>query len=321
MKTISRYIFVLMMLFFGTSVYAQDYYDDEEDYDDYESEEGSASKPQKNTIAVQMYEAVDDTTGYVESNLPTSGPKEDLAPIEFLNPRADDIFWQKVVYRMIDLREKINFPLYYPEDASDGRTSLFAFIFKLFEEGKVSAYEYDDAREHFCDATKIKYDKEFLDKYEILAKAEVDPVTNDTIWHVDESDIPNREVMKFYLKEVWFFDKHSSIFTVKTLAICPILSQETESGLMKYPLFWIPFDMLRPYFAQQEVLLSEKNNGMRLSMDDLFIKRRYGSYIYKTSNVQNRNFLEYCTTSEEAKREQDLVKTTLLNFEQDLWEY
>jgi gliding motility associated protien GldN len=252
--------------------------------------------------------------------LPTSGPKEDLEPIEFLNPRADDIFWQKVVYRMIDLREKINFPLYYPEDASDGRESLFAFIFNLMQDGKISGYEYDDAREVFCDATKVSF-KDILKKHDILYSIEVDPVTNDTIYHVAESDIPNREVMKFYLKEVWYFDKHSSIFTVKTLAICPILSQETETGLMKYPLFWVPFDMLRPYFAQQEVLLSEKNNGMRLSLDDLFIKRRYGSYIYKTSNVQNRNFLEYCTTSEEAKKEQDLVKTTLLNFEQDLWEY
>ena len=316
MKTISRYFFVLMMLFLGAPVFAQD---------DYETEEenvttNAAQANNNNGYTPSVFEAQDYETGFVDSNLPTSGPKEDLAPIEFLNPRADDIFWQKVVYRMIDLREKINFPLYYPEDASDGRQSLFAFIFTLLEEGKINGYEYDDSRELFCDATKVSF-KDILTKYEIIYSIEVDPVTNDTIYHVAESDIPNREVMKFYLKEVWYFDKHSSIFNVKTLAICPILSQDTESGLMKYPLFWVPFDMLRPYFAQQEVLLSDKNNGMRLSLDDLFIKRRYGSYIYKTSNVQNRNFLEYCTTSEEAKREQDIVKTTLLNFEQDLWEY
>ena len=243
--------------------------------------------------------------GEVESNLPTSGPKEDLKPIEFLNPRADDIFWQKVVYRMIDLREKINYPLYYPEDASDGRQSFFTLIFRLLQEGKIYGYEYQESREVFSDAYKVNFG-ELLKKHNILHQTELDSLTNDTVYIVDESDIPNREVMKFYLKEVWYFDKHSSVFNVKTLAICPILSTETDLGLQKYPLFWIPFDMLRPYLAQTEVLLSDKNNGMRLSLDDLFIKRRYGSYVYKTSNVQNRMFLEYCTTAEETKKEQDL---------------
>lgn len=274
--------------------------------------------------SVSAFAQVDDSFfneyGEIDNNLPTSGPKEEIAPIEFLNPRADDIFWQKVVYRMIDLREKINFPLYYPEDASDGRQSLFALIFRLLQDGKIYAYEYQETREVFGDAYKVDFG-EVLKKYEILHQKELSPVTNDTMYIIDESDIPNREVMKFYLKEVWYFDKHSSVFNVKTLAICPILARETEIGAQKYPLFWIPFDLLRPHFAQTEVLLSDKNNGMRLSLDDLFIKRRYGSYVYKVSNVQNRMFLEYCTTAEEAKKEQESLRTELINFEQDLWEY
>ncbi len=274
--------------------------------------------------SISMFGQVDnsffDENGVIPSNLPTSGPKEDLKPIQFQNPRADDIFWQKKVYRMIDLREKINYPLYYPEDATDGRQSLFALIFRLLQEGKIYGYEYLEAGEEFKEIYKINFG-EFLEKYEIIHSKELDPITNDTVYVVDESDIPNREIMKFYLTEVWYLDKHSSIFSVKTLAICPILSRETDLGLQKYPLFWIPFDILRPHLSQTEVLLSDKNNGMRLSFDDLFLKRRYGSYTYKTSNVENRNFLEYCTTAQEVKTEQNNLKTLLINYEEDLWEY
>ena len=258
--------------------------------------------------------------GEIDTNLPTSGPKEDLKPIEFLNPRADDIWWQRVVYRMIDLREKINAPLYFPEESGDNRQSLFTLLFRLLQEGKIVGFEFESEREIFSDEKRVDF-AELLVKLDMIYQTETDPLTNETIFIIDESDIPNREALKFYLKEVWFFDKHSSIFNVKTLAICPVVSRETDIGTQRLPLFWVPFDLLRPHLSQTEVLLSEKNNGMRISFDDLFIKRRYGSYVYKTSNVQNRQFLEYCYTFEDVQREQNLLKTDLINFEEDLWEY
>ena len=258
--------------------------------------------------------------GEIATNLPTSGPKEGLRPIQFLNPRADDIIWQKTVYRMIDLRERINAPLYFPEESVDGRQNLFTLIFRLLQEGKINGYAYMGEREIFSDEYKIDFG-ELLERLDVYYEEEIDPLTNETVYIIDESDIPNREIMIYFLKEVWFFDKHSSVFNVKTLAICPIAFRETEIGLSRQPLFWIPFDMLRPHLSQTEVVLSDRNNGMRISFDDLFIKRRYGSYIFKASNVQNRTFLEFRGTVADVKREQEAVRTALINFEQDLWEY
>ena len=57
------------------------------------------------------------------------------------------------------------------------------------------------------------------------------------------------------------------------------------------------------------------------SFDDIFMKRRFSSYIYKESNIYNRNLLEYNTTAEDVRRDQQKVKTLLSNFENDLWEY
>lgn len=266
-----------------------------------------------------------DVSGEIASNLPTSGPKKDLKPIEFVNPRPDDIFWQKVIYRVVDLREKMNFPLYYPEESGDGRQSLFTLIFRLLQDGEntgVYAYEYQDGREVFSDNYKLDFVKDVLEKYEILNEPIIDSLTNEVIgYSVEESDIPNREVLKFYMKEVWFFNKHTSIFDVKIIAVCPIMQRETDIGMVKYPLFWVPFDMLRPYLAQQEVLISDRNNGARISLDDLFIIRRFGSYIFKESNVQNRNLLEYNSTAADVHKEQAYIKENMFNFEQDLWEY
>jgi gliding motility associated protien GldN len=87
------------------------------------------------------------------------------------------------------------------------------------------------------------------------------------------------------------------------------------------PMFWIPFDKLRPFLSQTEVLITDRNNGARPSFDDLFIKRRFASYIYKESNIQNRGIVEYGSTVDEVKKVQDQVKTQLVNFENDLWEY
>lgn len=285
----------------------------------------TALEPEQETVqAAQNTENsfFDGNGGVIDSNLPTSIDLSERKPIEYNNPRTDDVRWQQVVYRIIDLREKINFPLYFPILSSDHRQSLFTTIFRLHEQGKIKGFEYEDTREIFTKEKEVKFD-DILKKYGVMITYNIDSLSGDTLGQsVDEVDIPNRDVIKYYLKEVWYFDKNNSTYNVRILAICPkIYTMNNDGALESNPIAWYPFDMLRPYLAQQEALLTDANNGARETMDDLFIKRKFGSYIYKMSNTRNRNLIEYNINTEEAHKEQNRIKTMLINYEQDLWEY
>jgi gliding motility associated protien GldN len=190
----------------------------------------------------------------------------------------------------------------------------------------VAVFDFRESQRKLAEERGMKaYDKfdDFIKSCDILLTVKTDSITGDTLSaEIDESNIPNREVLKYYVKEVWYFDKHNSVFTVRLIALCPIWYREDyELGLQKRPLFWATYDDLRPYLAQQEALISDKNNGARETVDDLFIKRRFGSYIFKESSIMNRNILQYNHTAEEMHKEQNRIKTEIINFEQDLWEY
>ncbi|MCQ2192468.1 MAG: gliding motility protein GldN [Paludibacteraceae bacterium] len=256
----------------------------------------------------------------IATDLPTGAPLDGLEPIEMLNPRADDIYWSKVVYRIIDLREKFNYPFYFPTEATDNRKNLFSLIFSLAQNGKIKLYEYDDKKEHFDDQHLTQF-KDILRQHEITFNPRLDSITNDTIFEVEESDIPSYAVTKYYMKEVWFFDKVSSTFNCRIIGLCPILTKDGETGVEPYPLFWVSFERLRPFLAHQEVLITDKNNGARPSFDDVFMKRRFSGYIYRESNIMDRNLIEYNTDYESVHKEQARIKTNIINFENDLWEY
>ncbi|HCU19984.1 MAG TPA: gliding motility protein GldN, partial [Bacteroidales bacterium] len=72
--------------------------------------------------------------------------------------------------------------------------------------------------------------------------------------------------------------------------------------------------------SKQEVFVTS-NDAQRISFDDLFMQRRFGSVIIGESNVQNDRFISDYQTGKYTLFEAERIKNELFNFEHDLWEY
>jgi gliding motility associated protien GldN len=235
--------------------------------------------------------------------------------------RGEDMLWMREVYRMLDLKAGQNGALYYPVEPSEEQMNLFSIIFTLVAKDKITAYEYLDGRELFTPEYAIKF-KDLLKRFEIPYKEKTDPQKpNASIFEINAIDIPSEEVSLFYVKEIWFLDQRNSSMKVRTLALCPVLIREDETGeTRRHPMFWIPFESLKPYLAQMAVAADDKNSASRLSVYDFFNQRRYEGEIYKVSNLKNQTIWDYCKTPEAIKSEQKRLENELNAMGTTLWE-
>ena len=226
----------------------------------------------------------------------------------------EDAKWSREIYRYLDLSKEGNAPLYYPVMPEQGRMNLFTMIFKLLSENKIAAYEYLDGREVFTDEYRIDFN-EFLDRFGIFYETRNGEIV------VNDVDIPSHEVQGYYLKEAYYFETGTSNYGVKTVAVCPIIHRQGdyEANTVRYPLFWIPYDELRPYALRMPIMTSSLNNTMTATIDDFFRKNNYDGEIYKTTNLRNLAISQYTSSPEEMKAEQEKIEKQLKDFEERLW--
>jgi gliding motility associated protien GldN len=237
---------------------------------------------------------------------------------ERLTQEVGNARWMRVMYRQIDLQKEQNAPLYYPPRPVNGAMNLFSTTFQLLVEGKIDAYRYEDGFEAFDESHLLKV-KDFLDGAHIYYE-EIPGPGGEPSFVINESDIPSAEVLTYYVKEAWYFDQNNSVFDVKTLAICPLVTMAGDLGERETtPLFWLPYENIRPYISQSLIMTSNINNAKTFTLDDYFRRRMFEGEIIKTENLMNKTLREYYPDPDSLKLAQQEIEKQLDTFHQALY--
>ena len=242
-------------------------------------------------------------------------------PIPYPYIREADVWWSKKVWRIVDLREKINLPMYYPSKGQDGRRSLIDVLIDAIKFDGLQAYSDND--DEF--KTKMNADQVSQKMGAVNDTTDVqDPSTGTYSKKVVLGDIKYNEVKQILIKEIWYFDRNYSKIDVRIIGICPIRDVVKTTGgndeIAKSQVFWVYFPAVRDILAKNEVF-NPKGDSQRLSYDDIFMKRYFSSYITAESNVYDNRPINSYSVGMESMVESDRIKGDIANFEHDLWQF
>ncbi len=240
--------------------------------------------------------------------------------------RESDITWSKRVWRAIDLNQRLNLPLKEPIQPIRGRMSLYEVLVRSIitpdaehPNKRLAAFAWQQGATDFTFKKQIETSaelKKLLSKEWVIANAEGVTSTQSEIYK-------SKDIIAYWLMEEWFFDKKRSQLDVRILALAPVANDIDDAGKADpskdpKPLFIVYFPQARWFLNRYEVF-NDNNNSEYRTFYQIFLMRRFSSYIYKEENVYDRRISQYALGID-ALLEAERIENEIQEFEFDLWE-
>jgi gliding motility associated protien GldN len=259
---------------------------------------------------------------YVKEHVPAR------KPVPYYHLREADVMWSKRIWRMIDLREKINHPFLYPtipykDQPLNDRYSLICLLLYGIEKEGLVVYDPDADDQFQVPLAMGDLDGKLgasIDTFMVE-----DPITYELTPKIIQNDRRIEEVQRILLKEEWFFNKQRSKMEVRIIGMCPIRTYYRDDDVDKENLemsqiMWVYYPAVRHLFANHEVF-NPYNDAERRTFEDLFFNRRFSSYIFRETNVFNNRRIGEYRKGLDALIESNKVRDFMFKVEHDLWEF
>ena len=247
-----------------------------------------------------------------------------------------DILMGKRIWEIIDLDERVNFPLYYPVEgdvmSSPDRRPLYNVLISAIKEGKIT---------EVYDSSYFTTKKTLKDIESSLFTVDTTDVGRDQMnedneayrsgkkqiseEYIRKTEIEADAVNAYKVVGYWYFDKRQGELKYRMLGICPVvpdvytMNNEEKEYI---DLFWVYLPASRDVLHEAKAF-NNRNSAMSFSFDHLLNARRFSSVIYLEENVYgDRLIKDYM--KENAKMqllESERVKEKIRDFEQDMWNY
>ncbi|PKB43222.1 protein involved in gliding motility GldN [Cellulophaga sp. RHA19] len=256
--------------------------------------------------------------------------KDNDGPLKYGYVDDRDVLWSTTVWEVIDLDERVNFPLYYPIDTIDigkNRRSLYHVLMKGIKSGELEVY----ADSYFTEKRKLEDLKASMQKVDTTDYGYDQYNAGETVSeeYINKRDLVAADLEEYLIKGMWYFDKRQGELKYRLLGIAPVApdvnfidDESVDIDGNKIPLFWVWYPDARELLHTAKVF-NQRNSASPISFDMLLNSRRFHATIYKEENVHgDRKIKDYISDNAlfqllEAKR----IKEVIRDREQDMWSY